>query len=579
MRRAHRDIAGGGEIAMMAVITKAMGAFLVIMILLLPYYNSGPVSQRTAEQAIESVDQAREQLREAQAALKKGRLTDEEIDEFLKKLEAALHQLEEALLYIQHLKIQVDQLTAQVKRLDSEVEAQRREIVVQRQEIAELKREIERLKEEIERLKRNQGPRQYFWNAVKLDWSECWGARLNLYGVSDMADEKGNLNPPANRTAQGPSFAHDRIYSDTTRWLSDAGARTPMAGYIAWVVDRLRTDEVITFYVKYLNALPDGPNQCTLTARWDNWPGSDGKIQNAVTAKLGERDPYVVLVRLKVGERGALFPQPITEEQRQDFRKQIAASACEGTSCGPDDPQAKPQFVEAIVERFIGKLVLNYVANERLLGGALTERERGEAVLRALGAQYAEKKIGYAEIDKWTTLLQRSSGTRTDGFTDTVRETFVARLRDAKAPDGVIELFRHKFNSGYFNLRGATAAFRALGLPTEMTPNRPEDREAATRLVERWRRQGVDGMTGALVGRMISEGRVQVPVAEELVLLIEKYRYSKKEDHSKTPAGEELQRLLESRVARGAVRDALNPAATSVPPEQSVPVVRQIKPF
>jgi uncharacterized membrane protein len=581
MRRVRRDTAGGGEIAMMAVITKAMGAFLVIMILLLPYYTSEPVAQRTAEQATEQVEQAKQQLQQAQEALKRGRLTDEEIEELLKKLEEALRQLEEALLYIRQLKIEVDQLTAQVNRLEREVEAQRREIEAQRREIAELKEEIERLKEEIERLKRDQRPRQFFWNSVRLDWSGCTGARLNLYAMSDKPSQQGGRAPPANRTAQGPFFSHDKVYSEATQYLTEAGGKTPMSGYVTLMLDRLNEGELITFYVKYLNAIPGGPLQCTLSAHWTtNRAEADGKLNDGVKSKIDELIPWRVLVRLKVGERGSLAPAPMAQEESARLLLEMARSPCEGMMCGLDDPKAKPLFVEAIIERFIGKLVPHYLANDRLAGSGVTERQLGEAVLKALGEQFVAGRMKYVDIVKWTNLVDDSTGLRGSMLSDTIRESFVARLKEAEAPAEVVELFRHRVNTGHFDLRRAMAAFAAAGMRRmEPQPGQPEDRQAASRLVEQWRRQGVDAMMAALVARMVTERRLEAPVAEELVSLIQRHRNSSQQDHSKTPAGAELQRLLDSRIASGPVRAALDPAATRVPPDQSLPLVMQIKAF
>ena len=63
MRRIRRET-GTGEIAMMAVITKAMGAFLVIMILLLPYYTGDPEGEQTAAATNKHIDDAKKKAKE-----------------------------------------------------------------------------------------------------------------------------------------------------------------------------------------------------------------------------------------------------------------------------------------------------------------------------------------------------------------------------------------------------------------------------------------------------------------------------------------------------------------------------------
>ena len=49
----------GGEVAMMGVITKAMGTFLVLMILLLPYYTGYTKSQETVDETKQHIDEAK----------------------------------------------------------------------------------------------------------------------------------------------------------------------------------------------------------------------------------------------------------------------------------------------------------------------------------------------------------------------------------------------------------------------------------------------------------------------------------------------------------------------------------------
>ena len=48
MKRPHRSIETF-DISLMAVVTKAMGAFLVLMLLLMPYYRSGPIGQQEVQ--------------------------------------------------------------------------------------------------------------------------------------------------------------------------------------------------------------------------------------------------------------------------------------------------------------------------------------------------------------------------------------------------------------------------------------------------------------------------------------------------------------------------------------------------
>ena len=63
MRRSNRNIETF-DISLMAVVTKAMGAFLVLMLLLMPYYSSGPIGQQAAADLAKKVEQADLKIRE-----------------------------------------------------------------------------------------------------------------------------------------------------------------------------------------------------------------------------------------------------------------------------------------------------------------------------------------------------------------------------------------------------------------------------------------------------------------------------------------------------------------------------------
>ena len=568
MRRFRRETAGGGEIAMMAVITKAMGAFLVLMIILLPYYTSDPVAQRTAEETTEQVEKAKEQLQQAQAALKKGRLTDEEIDELLALLVKAIQNLEEALLNIHQLKLQVDHLTAQVNRLEAEVAAQQQEIAA--------------LKEEIERLKRLQNPEARYWSMVRMEWSRCVGANLNVYVASSLPDKKGTLNPPPDRTAQDPPFPTDKAYSEVTQNRVEAGRQRPGAGFITWVMDDMRLDEVLTVYVKYLNALPGGPNECDLTANWTGRPDSNGKLETSIKGKVSDKEPYALLVRLKGGQRGSLAPVAVTDQERQAFQTQIVASRCDGVSCGLDDPQARPALVQAIVDRFIGPLVPDFLADKRLSGNAAdpTELQRGEALLGVLGERYASKQMTYADVAKWVGILGASLSPGGSAGSKRLRDVYVARLREAGAPDVVLDMFRYRSNSSSFSMRAAADAIMRAGIKgPDLDANRVEDERAAARLTEQALLNSDPAMV-LMVTRMVAEGRLTVEPATALIKLLNDHQGGTPRDFTGTPEAAQVQALLPQLTPpAGPLFSLLNPRSTSVPPELSLPLLKQIEPF
>lgn len=152
MRRRHRET-GGGEVAMMAVITKAMGAFLVLMIMLLPYYTGDTQSRQAVDDTGRRIDDAKAGLDSAVDRLKKGRLTDSEIDDILQRLQRAHDELTEAQSLIGQLRIKVDQAASQINRLEQQNATLQAEIARLRDETDALKAAVANLAAEIQRLK------------------------------------------------------------------------------------------------------------------------------------------------------------------------------------------------------------------------------------------------------------------------------------------------------------------------------------------------------------------------------------------------------------------------------------------
>lgn len=109
MRRPHRSIETF-DISLMAVVTKAMGAFLVLMLLLMPYYSSSPLGRDEAQDLAKKVQDADAKIK---GVLDK--LGDKELG---KDLSSAREQLGSGQQLINQLKRYVDQLSAQVTRLE-----------------------------------------------------------------------------------------------------------------------------------------------------------------------------------------------------------------------------------------------------------------------------------------------------------------------------------------------------------------------------------------------------------------------------------------------------------------------------
>lgn len=159
MKRPHRSIETF-DISLMAVVTKAMGAFLVLMLLLMPYYSSSPLGKDEAEDLARKVQDADAKIK---GVLDK--LGDKDLGQ---NLISAREQLGSGAQLINQLKRYVDQLSAQVTRLEEKIVTLTAEldqlkkdkttltarVAELEKQNAELKAENEKLKAEIEQLKK-----------------------------------------------------------------------------------------------------------------------------------------------------------------------------------------------------------------------------------------------------------------------------------------------------------------------------------------------------------------------------------------------------------------------------------------
>lgn len=238
MKRPRRsDPSAGSEIAMMAVITKAMGAFLVLVVLLMPYYvvniNIEALTKNVQEKMDKVQSQSSETLKNVKEALQragKGRLTDREIDE---------------------LQAQIKQLETDLAEARAEVESLNSKVKQQASQIARLQKEIEDLKKEIEKLKRNQGDPPLVIS--QLTWSGCVGTRF--VPLMRLTGNDGSASAPLTLTSNLPFKT-----AQTTWKLDDDGGVSRAALPIG---DGQKTTDV--FFLK-LNGVPGDHTTCHVKA-------------------------------------------------------------------------------------------------------------------------------------------------------------------------------------------------------------------------------------------------------------------------------------------------------------------------
>jgi hypothetical protein len=146
MRRPHRSIEVF-DISLMAVVTKAMGAFLVLMLLLMPYYSSGPIGQQEADDLGKKVDQVQQNIQKAISAL-----STADAEDLRRRLEEALQQLGEAQKLIAQLQHDNDALNAQVRRLEQDNDTLSQQVAQAQQQVKALQQQNDQIQEELNQL-------------------------------------------------------------------------------------------------------------------------------------------------------------------------------------------------------------------------------------------------------------------------------------------------------------------------------------------------------------------------------------------------------------------------------------------
>jgi len=116
-RRRHTD---GGEIALMAVTTKAMGAFLILMIFGFKYYVADMEGAREAEELTERLAETRDAMARATDRARRGEYTEEEMQAVLAALLEAEEALAAAEALVAQLKARLDQALSAIRRLEEE---------------------------------------------------------------------------------------------------------------------------------------------------------------------------------------------------------------------------------------------------------------------------------------------------------------------------------------------------------------------------------------------------------------------------------------------------------------------------
>lgn len=317
MRRPRRDV-GGSEVALMAVITKAMGAFLVLVVIMLPHYVFAPASTENAKRANEQIEQALQNAKSIADKLKAGRLTDAEIDDLLQRIERLQASLTAANNEIAALKRSLDQA-------HSEIERQKTTIETQSQRIAELEAEVKRLTAEIERLRKVEPDKGAI--VATLTWQDCPGADFEIFIETDA-------------TVDGKPFASVSRDNQNAYWV-DGHAYSGMNAFAWWRSGSITSirpgtsvPERLLFWVKLRNALPFGDKDDRSCNVFGTLMSSKASKAATNRIKVSDKDPVVLLMQVAKDATGEnLTPEAPSAALLEARLGALASSSCSGLLC------------------------------------------------------------------------------------------------------------------------------------------------------------------------------------------------------------------------------------------------------
>lgn len=308
--------------ALMAVMTKAMGAFLVIMIMLLPYYTGDNAAQHTVDQANAEMDKARAGLAAAQDKLKKGRLTDAEIDELYKRLTKAQDALQEAQKLVDRLREKLDQKETQIARLEADNKS--------------LNEQVEGLKQEIEKLRKTQGepPRVMFLATLK----DCGLNDIELYVQSDTTLPDGKRAPPPSLSSQDPSFVEDSRSHPPDQLANVEGT--------AWWIAQLRAapSETFAVWLKHNDAIAFDRSECRLNLQIITPDNKKNGYGAGTVASAGQVRIFMGLLKI-TSKPDRSFEVELTFEQPKEAWRQGTYTPCEGLLCLSPNEAKDPKIL------------------------------------------------------------------------------------------------------------------------------------------------------------------------------------------------------------------------------------------
>lgn len=465
---------------MMAVITKAMGAFLVLMVFGLSYYSPGTGSSGRAVETKAEVEDIRRQLADAEKRLTNGTLSEQDRQALIAQLKDLQGRLEEAGRQLGQLRVTLDQRDSVIARLtkDNEtlsskvaplearlqaLEAERQALLTRTQQlqatltdreatIAQLRTDNEQLNRQIASLSAEAETLRLKADEVTviLTYDACRGAKISLYVQRVLSGRTENA-PPPQRKPLGAFFSDDQsAYVTSVNSMSME----------RWVLRQVQPGEELKLYLSFQNSL-GGLLACQthITISAGGFLGYDPAIREAAPFL------YVARVRYEGGKDQRLTPLPVNEAEITEAAERIKSTPCQGLQCGVDSPEAKPFIPETVVARFKDDIAPVANLEQGNASAELTQARR--SALLDLGQGMARGEMKLEDVEHWVAFLRRTIEDMRVGGPEVsagTLESWRKAILAKKLPTSVADLFIRQVQLGWPDEPTARARLEEYGI-------------------------------------------------------------------------------------------------------------------
>lgn len=496
MMRRRRRQTETSEIALMAVMTKAMGAFLILMVFGMKYYVPDFTAEQVARIVHASLGSVRGDLEAAGRRLKSGDYTREDLDRLRAQIDVAVAKLAQAEQDVSRLQTRLDQANSQLRRvegerarLQAEAEAARARVQVAEAERDRLGAEVASLRAEVERLRGQDAQALQARIEALTRENRALAARRTVYAhfryagcgtlaiypnlARQSARVPGRPEPviPIDGSPGYRGFLRAGAPEETLTVNPSADGRAVVA---TWIGQTVQVGDALVLSTNVLNpvapggAASDGPSVAQAGCRVEGEIHGGGKSVGFVTT-IEPAQPVVLLGLMRLTEAG-LEAVRVTPEQSRWFAERLAEAPCGIPACGGSDPRARDLLAATLTAIVRGRLSLAPT-------GWARQGEIAGRIAEELGDRLRRGTLTEADLGRWVDLVaavpDRPVATGNAPATDALAE-IGARLAASGAPPALAAAFVERAARNWWS---------------------PEERE------ERLRRAGIGPAAGSFAAR------------------------------------------------------------------------------